>query len=1022
MKHLSKIFSIVVAMLGIAAALLSLTNQTARTRVAAAALASASDLPKVTVSGHVFGGETGDKSHPVGGHPVALISGSVQHAARTAEDGSFSFNEVAIPAGLSVRVVAEGCDGCAYSEPVIAGGSLTPSSVLPLEAAFPSCANYEGCAYPKVDFFIQQPDDNQDSADSPALARRAVKVEAAPKSAHNLALAPLATSPVSAASVVDVTAVTDQQISGPVTSWQTQDGIYKVEHLAGRNLNGELIVFYWSPRDGDWRSVNVSQVTGHKITGRVTSWLTSDGSYTVEHLAGRNVFGDLIVFYWSPRNGDWRAVNVSQKTGQKILGAVTSWQTPDGSYNVEHLAGANPSGDLIVFYWSPAKDWQAVNVSQKTGRKVANTPASWQVRSGGVLTEYLAARGSDAALYVFSWAPGRDWDVNNISQITGQKIIGNVTSWQTGNVQHLAGTGPDNALITFWRTPSINWSAVNVSSITGEYVSGEPTVYQLRDGVENVEVLGAKSREGQILVFWWKPSRDWQSFNLSEVTGKDITSVPAGWLTQDGGQPVEHLAAAGTDHHLLVFWGFAQPRQLTDAVGRPFASLKRMRNIRRKVLTILWDPKRPGHPAPPADEVEAKLFGADSVRSYFNENSNSYFTIEKAGVKGWYTAKYNGACTKQNRICADHYWQADQEDLPEDRNSNGVLDAGEDLNGNGKLDGPDGLLQADEDRNKNGKLDYDLNGDGWIYGAHEKWAEAIRAAAAEPNFHLADYDANRNGILEPSELAIIVVIPQNSDYGTVRVPPGREAPNWEALKVDGVIIPKIMEWYAVPASTGLPAHELSHLLLDHGDMYIDSRPTAHGFTSVYAPGTYSLMDQTYFKTHLDPIAKLKFGWLRPKIIFRSGLYKLDAVATSHKVWILMDPARGADEYFIVENRWRGSGSYELNLNDQGLAVWHVMERPDVYGSIAAPPGVTQVLWDSKVSPTDWTRRAIRLLRPAPLFGSIRELWDESEYDLLSSDPDPEHMTLRWADGTPSGFSLRSISAAGATMEATIGIP
>ncbi len=1020
-----KLIPFVVSILGIVAAFLTLANHAARTRVAAASPASRSDLPKITISGRVFDGEAGDKSQPVGGHPVALITGSVQHATRTADDGSFRFNEVSVPAGLSVRLVAEGCDGCSYSEPVIARGSLTPSSALPLEATFPSCANYEGCAYPNIDFFIQRPDDGENSDDSPALATRVARVNDAPESAHNLAFAPLTVKNDSPASVVDVTAVTGQQVVGPVTSWQTRDGIYNVEHLAGRNLKDELIVFYWSPRNGDWKSVNVSRVTGHTITGPLTSWVTSDGPYTVEHLAGRNTFGDLIIFYWSPRNGAWRAVNVSQKTGQKIDYSVTSWVTLDGPYTVEHLAGINPLGDLIVFYWSPAQDWQAVNVSQKTGRKVANTPASWQVRSGGVLTEYLAAGGIDDSLYVFSWAPGRDWDVNNVSQITSQKIIGAVTSWQTGSVQHLAGTGPDNALVAFWRTPSINWSAVNVSRITGEYISGEPAVYQLKDGAENVEVLGAKSREGQMLVFWWKPSRDWQSFNLSEITGKDITSVPAGWLMRDGSQTVEHLAATGTGNRLLVFWGFAQPRQLTDALGRPFGTLKRTRYIRRKVLAILWDPKRPGHPAPPADEVEAKLFGADSVRSYFAENSNGYFTIEMAGVKGWYTAKHYGECANENRDCAEHYWEPlDQEDLPEDRNLNGLLDPGEDLNGNGELDGPDRVLQADEDRNRNGKLDYDLDGDGWIYGHDEKLAEAIREADKEFEFNKHDSDDNKT--LSPDELGIVIVIPQRSIYGpqfgafgSVRRVVGRQQP-FEDLYVDGIKITEVVEWYTGdPLNLGLPSHELSHLLLYGaytGDMYFNSYK--YNFPSAYAPGAYSLMDQTYQKTHLDPVAKLKLGWVRPKIIFRSGRYKLSAVASRHKVWILMDPARGADEYFIVENRQRSGSFYDLDIDDQGLAVWHVMEKPEVYGSIPPPPDVIMENW-AKVPSDDWPRRAIRLIRPVLFFSDSRALWDESEYDLLSSDPDPQHATLRWADSTPSGFSLRSISAAGATMEATI---
>lgn len=64
--------------------------------------------------------------------------------------------------------------------------------------------------------------------------------------------------------------------------------------------------------------------------------------------------------------------DVSATTGEQIAGPVTSWQTPDGPYNVEHLAGMSPTGDLLVFYWSPQQtDWEVTNVSTVTGEQIA---------------------------------------------------------------------------------------------------------------------------------------------------------------------------------------------------------------------------------------------------------------------------------------------------------------------------------------------------------------------------------------------------------------------------------------------------------------------------------------------------------------------------------------------------------------------------------------------------------------------------------------------------------------------------
>ena len=108
--------------------------------------------------------------------------------------------------------------------------------------------------------------------------------------------------------------------------------------------------------------VDITQKTGFQVQGAVTSWQTKSGEYYVEHLAGKTPSNELIVFWWS-RLHDWQAVNITQKTNQHIITPVTSWQTRNGEYNVEHLAGIDPSNNLIVFWWSRQHDWQSVNVS-----------------------------------------------------------------------------------------------------------------------------------------------------------------------------------------------------------------------------------------------------------------------------------------------------------------------------------------------------------------------------------------------------------------------------------------------------------------------------------------------------------------------------------------------------------------------------------------------------------------------------------------------------------------------------------
>ena len=253
---------------------------------------------------------------------------------------------------------------------------------------------------------------------------------------------------------VNVSRKTGEKIVTPVTSWQTPNGPYNVEHLAGISPNGDVLVFIWSPAH-DWQVVNVSIKTGQRVSGPLTSWQTPNGPLNVEHLAGMSPSGDLLVFVWSPAH-DWQAINVSAKTGEKIAGPLTSWQTPNGPLNVEHLAGMSPSGDLLVFVWSPAHDWQAINISARTRAPIASSVTSWQFHDGTLEIENLAGRNLAGDLLVFRWSPETDWQLFDVSDMTGEPIESSLTSWQTPdgpyNVEHLAGYNQNRDLIVFFRT------------------------------------------------------------------------------------------------------------------------------------------------------------------------------------------------------------------------------------------------------------------------------------------------------------------------------------------------------------------------------------------------------------------------------------------------------------------------------------------------------------------------------------------------------------------------------------------
>ncbi|NJK82297.1 MAG: hypothetical protein HC914_21565, partial [Chloroflexaceae bacterium] len=264
----------------------------------------------------------------------------------------------------------------------------------------------------------------------------------------------------------------------------------------------------------------------------------------------------------------------------------------------------------------------------------------------------------------------------------------------------------------------------------------------------------------------------------------------------------------------------------------------------RPVLTILWDPQRPQHPAPTTADLETLLYGgADSMHDYYTRVSGGRFGLQNAAVLGPYAAEEDAA----------HYWQSPYP----------------------ACDAPDST--------------------GYTGGHARKWAEAINAA--NDDFDFAAYDTNRDGVLDPTEeLAILIVIPQNTEAGYVRMlnPYCDGSP----VTVDNVSIPFISEWYAKQSNANMliPAHELAHLVLMLDDMYNES------LNHAVEAGRLTLMEQFKagtFTPHIDGPNKLALGWVTPQILTQNSAVSLEDVKHSNAV-VVLPRLNGGDgkEYYL----------------------------------------------------------------------------------------------------------------------------
>ncbi|TAJ45725.1 hypothetical protein [Methanofollis fontis] len=400
---------------------------------------------------------------------------------------------------------------------------------------------------------------------------------------------------------------------------------------------------------------------------------------------------------------------------------------------------------------------------------------------------------------------------------------------------------------------------------------------------------------------------------------------------------------------------------------------EKMKNILgpRKIMIILWDPHRPSHPRPAREQVESTIFGPKpSLQNWIQENSGGRATLVNAGVFGWYDAP----ASKQG----DHYW-----------------------------DNPD--PNSEDPAKRSPTYHADKYHDGWLSGHVEKWADAIRRAASDTNF--ASHDVSGNGKLTSNELGIFLCYPQNKSLGYGRPTAGKQHPTAEPLVVDGVEIPWIVEWYlGSPPNFGVGAHELGHLMLNTPDLYFMGHWP-------FAAAAYSVSDQALGQ-HLSAPEKLKLGWLDYTVVTHDGNYTLTDVETTSKALIVMNPKRGGDEYFLLENRWRGT-SYDAGgfgigpgIPADGLAIWHVIEDPALFNTVTPwPPTGVQ---------NEWGRLGIRMIRAnggAPV-DDKKALFSIAD-TVISDFTHPAN--LRWLHDKPSGIRIKMLNDASPTIHLEIGV-
>jgi len=214
---------------------------------------------------------------------------------------------------------------------------------------------------------------------------------------------------------------------------------------------------------------------------------------------------------------------------------------------------------------------------------------------------------------------------------------------------------------------------------------------------------------------------------------------------------------------------------------------------------------------------------------------------------------------------------------------------------------------------------------------------------------------------------------------------------------------------------GTWAHELGHDLL-LPDLYdTTGGPDSEGI------GHYGLMGSGSWcgPTHLLAFEKSQLGWLSITPVSTAQCISIPDVETNAVAYRVTtsDPS----QYFIVENRWRGTSfdnvwGWEGNLNDQGLLIYHIDEG--TYNSKYASNTVNGAEEHKAIDiecadfPTSHVVNADNLDREDNR-GDQFDLWDSSEYAF--SDISAPCSAIFYS-GANSGVKILAASAPAATMQ------
>lgn len=286
------------------------------------------------------------------------------------------------------------------------------------------------------------------------------------------------------------------------------------------------------------------------------------------------------------------------------------------------------------------------------------------------------------------------------------------------------------------------------------------------------------------------------------------------------------------------------------------------------------------------------------------------------------------------------------------------------------------LLAKTSDDDGDGKVETGLD-------AAAGFSYLLGLVAQKTGYNFAQWDSNGDGQITQDELSVVVIgnnshAPDGNSRAGANRPIGSAGMNWA---VPGQSVTLRGQIASLDHHSGFLtiAHELSHSLRT-SDLYGPGQCFSFGLTLLTC--TIGFTDDERLTYYMDPWHRMKLGWIAPRIftLGTGGVATISAsqIASANTPIILYDPARGTNEFFIVEyrnNRVSSGFDHDLNLGnasvpDAGMAVWHVNpslgNNPTYHEGSPNRTMGGNVLWNGMTPQLSWTDGTVLNTRLNPI--------------------------------------------------------